>query len=421
MAVHSLFNKVEIGTFIRQVICWIRFEGTWPMRWRSIKPRKEPVRLNNLEWSELYPMSTDNFHGGGGLYSLYTKIGNTYELFYIGQSKSVVSRLYAHMGIGSKLFMRKRNPCVKEHLEKYDCYYRFVRVENWATRNKLERQLIAKYKPTCNRVAGITRRPTKTMTNTIRNFLKKQPASWGPLESDSEKLYFSPYYESESVRREERGKPFVVPDWMLRSIDDKVMPSEEMPSMIVIGEWDGEIIITPDIDEKWISQNVIRIRKKLMAMAAAKGIEVRKEDEIDTKTKQDSVAKRRDQGLSYSLSQAKNKYECFKTRRPIQVGEYHFVNHSGKRFSIEAFKELYPERAKQLMEKRNQASVAKRRDWGLSYSMCRAKGEYKCHHTERHIHTGEYHFVNHHGKRLCVYAFKELYPEWAKQLKQKSK
>jgi RecB family exonuclease len=131
--------------------------------------------------------------------------------------------------------------------------------------------------------------------------------------------------------------------------------------------------------------------------------------------------KRRDQGLCYSLSRAKFKYECFKTRRPIQVGEFHFVNHSSKRYSIEAFKDLYPERAEQLMEKRNQASIAKRKDQGLSYSMCQAKGGYKCHHTGRHIHIGEYHFVNHKGKRLCVDAFKELYPERAKQLKQKSK
>ena len=81
-----------------------------------------------------------------------------------------------------------------------------------------------------------------------------------------------------------------------------------------------------------------------------------------SKSHRDKTNKRRGRGLSYSLSQAKSKYECFKTRRSIQVGEYHFVNHSGKRFSIDAFTELYPERAKQLMEKRNLASVAKRRD-----------------------------------------------------------
>lgn len=81
-----------------------------------------------------------------------------------------------------------------------------------------------------------------------------------------------------------------------------------------------------------------------------------------SKSHRGKTNKRRSRGLSYSLSQAKSKYECFKTRRPIQIGEYHFVNHHGKRFSIDAFKELYPERAKQLMDKRNPASVAKRRD-----------------------------------------------------------
>jgi hypothetical protein len=60
--------------------------------------------------------------------------------------------------------------------------------------------------------------------------------------------------------------------------------------------------------------------------------------------------KRRGRGLSYSFSQAKSKYECFKTKRPIQVGEYHFVNHHGKRFCVDAFTELYPERAKQIKE-----------------------------------------------------------------------
>lgn len=272
MSNKNKFTKVSLSV----VFSWLREDEKKRKKQERLKKLSQ---LNSSEWSELYPMSIDNIHGYvGGLYSLYTKIGSTYEMFYIGQSKSVTARLFSHMGLGG--FRKKRNPCVKEHLEKYDCYYRFVGIENWATRNKLERQLIAKYKPTCNRVAGITKRPMKTMTNTIGNFLKKQTAFWGPLESDSEKLYFSPYYESESERREwrkalKRGKPFVVPDWLLIPIDEKVMPSEVVPSIIVIGEWDGEIIIMPDIDEKWISHSVIRFRQKLMAMAAAKGIVIR--------------------------------------------------------------------------------------------------------------------------------------------------
>jgi len=80
------------------------------------------------------------------------------------------------------------------------------------------------------------------------------------------------------------------------------------------------------------------------------------------KSNENKTNKRKSSGSSYSYSQAKNRYECFKTRRPIQVGEYHFVNRHGKRFCVDAFKELYPEIAKQVMEKRKEASVAKRRD-----------------------------------------------------------
>ncbi len=72
-----------------------------------------------------------------------------------------------------------------------------------------------------------------------------------------------------------------------------------------------------------------------------------------SKSHKEKTNKRRGHGLSYSLSRAKNKYECFKTRRPIQVGEYHFVNHQGKRLCVDAFTELYPKRAKQLKDVAN--------------------------------------------------------------------
>ncbi|MGB8225416.1 MAG: PD-(D/E)XK nuclease family protein [Sedimentisphaerales bacterium] len=58
------------------------------------------------------------------------------------------------------------------------------------------------------------------------------------------------------------------------------------------------------------------------------------------------------QGLSYSLSQATREYECWKTKRHIQIGEYHFVDHKGKRFCIDAFRESYPDRANELIKKK---------------------------------------------------------------------
>jgi len=220
-------------------------------------------------------MTIDNCYNasfGGGVYSLVRKSGSTYEVFYIGQSKSVPARLLGYMGQGSGFF-KKRNPCVKEHLEKYDCYFRFVIIDNGARRNKLERQLIAKYKPTCNRVAGITKRPTKTMTNTIKKFLKKQQASWGPLESDSEKLYFFPYYESKSVMQEKSFLPIVAPDWLTATEDKE--DEEVMPSVMVIGEWDGQVLIIPDTDDSLFGETIDKYKDKLRVMATTQGIKIR--------------------------------------------------------------------------------------------------------------------------------------------------
>jgi len=66
--------------------------------------------------------------------------------------------------------------------------------------------------------------------------------------------------------------------------------------------------------------------------------------------RKDNGNRKTNAALSYSLSQAKKKYECSKTRRLIQIGEYHFVNHHGKRFCIDAFMQLYPKRAEQVIK-----------------------------------------------------------------------
>jgi hypothetical protein len=61
-------------------------------------------------------------------------------------------------------------------------------------------------------------------------------------------------------------------------------------------------------------------------------------------------ASKRKHGLSFSLSKAKKEYRCLKTNKIIQKDEYHFVDHRGQRYCIDAFMELYPERANQLIE-----------------------------------------------------------------------
>lgn len=115
-------------------------------------------------------------------------------------------------------------------------------------------------------------------------------------------------------------------------------------------------------ETKRVSGKKNKLTRLTSAYEWKKGVMPPKIKDQRLKSNKNKTNKRKSSGLSYSYSQAKNKYECFKTRRPIQVGEYHFVNRHGKRLCVDAFKELYPERAKQLMEKRKEASVAKRRD-----------------------------------------------------------
>ena len=123
---------------------------------------------------------------------------------------------------------------------------------------------------------------------------------------------------------------------------------------------------------------------------------------------------KRKRGLSFSLSKAKKEYQCLKTNKTIHKDEYHFVDHRGKRYCMDAFTELYPERATQIIEERNK-SISKKGS-GLSFSLSKAKKEHRCSKTNRVIQKDEYHFVDHKGKRYCMDAFMELYPERANQL-----
>jgi len=61
--------------------------------------------------------------------------------------------------------------------------------------------------------------------------------------------------------------------------------------------------------------------------------------------------RRLNQGLSFRLVKAFQYYECLKTNRIINSGEYHFANKHGKRYCIDAFMEMFPERAKELLNK----------------------------------------------------------------------
>lgn len=243
---------------------------------------------NNLEWSEIYRienlMSDGPYKGGGGqggVYFILNKVGSEYHVIYIGQSRYICGRLCYHLD-RAEHHEKSGNPLLKKYLKhpfnREDCYFMFLVVRGRAKRNKIERECIEKYKPECNKMAGISKKATrqKTMTNTIRSFLSKKPASWGPLRSDSGRLCSYPYLEGASMKRKQPQIGIIVaPEWL---ISGPVPSFAEMAAEfepVVIGEWDGEILIMPDIDDKLMSQNIKRFREKLRAMATSKGIQIR--------------------------------------------------------------------------------------------------------------------------------------------------
>lgn len=241
----------------------------------------------NQKLSDLYSYSLYNVIAyappRGGVYYLFSKQGNTYSIFYIGQSKNIRKRLVGHIGAGvskknpyvmendenvhklfgsqrGKWFMKMRllsgpNSCINEHVEKYKCFFQFVKINSRDKRNKVERQAIAKYKPICNISAGISKKattvpspPRRSMTNTMQSFLQRRAACWGTLYSTGTRL--CSYQKNTSP---------VFAD--------------------IIGEWRGNSLIIPGADESTSTlprttelPRTIKYRIKLRAMAIAQGI-----------------------------------------------------------------------------------------------------------------------------------------------------
>jgi len=215
----------------------------------------------------------------GGLYYLISEHGNTNSVFYIGQSKNLQKRLFRHIMAGfvkenpyvmenaeniykqlspwrreqlmSLRWLPGKNSCVNERVEKYKCFFRFVRINSPDKRNRIEQEEIQKLKPPCNVSKGIFKkvetspsRPRSSLTNTITSFLHKDIACWGTLFSDSKRLTWhakccSPWLHS------------------------------------VIGEWDGQVLIIPDTDDSWFGETIDKYKNKLKAMATAQGIKLR--------------------------------------------------------------------------------------------------------------------------------------------------
>lgn len=99
-------------------------------------------------WSERYSYNDTNVNkyasSKGGVYRLIHKENENFYVFYVGQSNDLKRRLLEH------LCPSEPDKCIKRHLRDYTCYFRFTEIASQPERDKVERQQIDEYKPTCN-------------------------------------------------------------------------------------------------------------------------------------------------------------------------------------------------------------------------------------------------------------------------------
>jgi excinuclease UvrABC nuclease subunit len=100
------------------------------------------------EWSERYLYNEANVKrfapSNGGVYRLINQDGEKYHVFYVGQSDNLERRLLEHLNSSEP------NTCIKRHLREYGCYFRFVQVSYQSDRDKIEKEQIEEYRPSCN-------------------------------------------------------------------------------------------------------------------------------------------------------------------------------------------------------------------------------------------------------------------------------
>jgi len=81
----------------------------------------------------------------GGVYRLSCDEGKPeYRVFYVGKSDNLDRRLKEHLSPSEP------DECIKKHLQKYTCYFRFIEIATEAERDRVEGEQIRKYRPECN-------------------------------------------------------------------------------------------------------------------------------------------------------------------------------------------------------------------------------------------------------------------------------
>lgn len=141
-----------------------------------------PKSVGGNKLSDIYMLTWDHVikyaPNRRGIYYIIEKKGETLRIFYVGQSKSIETRLLRHLKNAgdwggfrppyayvrttsdqvSTRARKKSNPGIRKHIKVNKCYFMFVGINKLAKRDRIEREQIAKYKPECNRNRGIMKR-----------------------------------------------------------------------------------------------------------------------------------------------------------------------------------------------------------------------------------------------------------------------
>lgn len=102
-----------------------------------------------LTWTKLIPLDGKGVNAIddslSGVYRLsYKADDGNYYVFYVGKAEKIKQRLLEHMASS------ETNVCIKNRIDKSDCYFRYAIVVNEKVRAAAEKQMFKQYEPSCN-------------------------------------------------------------------------------------------------------------------------------------------------------------------------------------------------------------------------------------------------------------------------------
>ena len=100
------------------------------------------------EWSSRHSYTEANVRKyaptSGGVYRLIYKSKEKHPVFYVGKSDNLERRLLEHLSPSEP------DACIKRHLRDYDCFFRFIEASSASERDRIEKEQIKEYSPSCN-------------------------------------------------------------------------------------------------------------------------------------------------------------------------------------------------------------------------------------------------------------------------------